>query len=75
MSRRLDDLGRIVLPAELRRTFDLREGDHLEIAVDGETIILAKRRSTCTFCGAAEDLRTYRDHPLCPDCLGELRRI
>jgi AbrB family transcriptional regulator, transcriptional pleiotropic regulator of transition state genes len=75
MSRRVDDLGRIVLPAELRRTFDIREGDELEIAVDGDQIILEKRRTSCTFCGGAEDLRTYRDHPVCPDCLGELRRI
>lgn len=75
MSRRVDDLGRIVLPAELRRTFDIREGDHLEIAVDGDQIILEKRRASCTFCGASEDLRSYREHPVCPDCIGELRRI
>lgn len=75
MSRRVDDLGRIVLPAELRRTFDIREGDHLEISIDGEQIVLEKRRTTCTFCGAPDDLRRYRDHPVCPDCLGELRRI
>ena len=64
----LDDLGRIVLPAELRKSFDIREGDHIEIAVDDDRIILSKRRSSCTFCGEREGLRTFRDHPVCASC-------
>lgn len=75
VSRKVDDLGRIVLPAELRRSFDIREGDHIEIAVEGEQIVLTKRRSTCTFCGSDEDLRTYREHQVCASCVTELKRF
>jgi len=75
VSRKVDDLGRIVLPAELRRSFDIREGDHIDIAVEEDRIILSKRRSVCTFCGSAEGLRVYREHQVCASCLGELKRF
>lgn len=75
VSRKVDDLGRIVLPAELRRSFDIREGDHIDISVEEDRIILEKKRILCTFCGGAESLRNYREHPLCPTCLTELKRF
>jgi transcriptional pleiotropic regulator of transition state genes len=75
VSRKVDDLGRIVLPAELRKSFDIREGDQIEIAVEEDRIILSKRRSACTFCGERDGLRTFREHPLCASCLAELRRF
>ena len=75
VSRKVDDLGRIVLPAEIRRSFDIREGDHIEIAVDDGKIILEKRHNTCTFCGSGEALRTFREHPVCASCLAELKRF
>jgi transcriptional pleiotropic regulator of transition state genes len=75
VSRKVDDLGRIVLPAELRRSFDIREGDHIEISVEGDNIILAKRRTTCTFCGSLESLRQFRDRPVCGTCVSELKRF
>jgi len=75
VSRKIDDLGRIVLPAEIRRSFDLREGDHIDIAVDDGKIILSKRLNTCTFCGGGEALRQFRAHPVCASCLAELKRF
>lgn len=75
VSRKVDDLGRIVLPAELRKSFDIREGDHVEIAVEDDRIILSKRRLSCTFCGSAEGLREYRAHRVCSTCLAELKRF
>lgn len=75
VSRKVDDLGRIVLPAELRKSFDIREGDHVEIAVEDDRIILSKRRSTCTFCGGPDGLRTFREHQVCSTCLAELKRF
>lgn len=75
VSRKVDDLGRIVLPAEIRRSFDIREGDLIEISVQNESILLAKVRNNCTFCGGAEGLRNYRDHPVCAACLSELKRF
>jgi len=75
VSRKVDDLGRIVLPAEIRRSFDIREGDHIDIAVDEEKIILSKQLNTCTFCGSGEALRQFRNHPVCASCLAELKRF
>jgi len=75
VSRKVDDLGRIVLPAEIRRSFDIREGDHIDIAVDDQKIILSKQLNTCTFCGGGEALRLFRNHPVCASCLSELKRF
>ena len=75
VSRKVDDLGRIVLPAELRRSFDIREGDQIDIAVDDDKIILQKRRSSCTFCGSMDGLRSYREHQVCSSCVAELKRF
>lgn len=75
VSRKVDDLGRIVLPAELRRSFDIREGDHVEISVEEDHIVLSKRRTACTFCGGMDSLRAFRDHQVCSTCLSELRRF
>lgn len=75
VGRKVDDLGRFVLPAELRRSFDIREGDVLDISTDDDRIILAKRRNACTFCGAHEPLRAFREHQVCTLCLTELKRL
>jgi transcriptional pleiotropic regulator of transition state genes len=50
--RKIDDLGRIVLPAETRRLFNIREGDQLAISVEGDNILIRKLEATCTFCGS-----------------------
>ena len=75
VSRKVDDLGRIVLPSELRKSFDIREGDLVDIAVDDERIVLSKRRDVCAFCRGSEGLRRFRDRPVCANCLIELRRF
>ena len=54
--RKVDELGRIVLPIELRRTLDIAEKDALEIYVDGSTIVLKKFRPSCVFCDSSRDL-------------------
>lgn len=70
--RKIDELGRIVLPSELRRVFGIREGDELEISVDGEKIILNKRLDLCLFCSSGENLIEYKDRRVCRNCAGEL---
>ena len=72
--RRVDDLGRVVLPIELRRTLDISEKDALEIYVDGDTVILKKYEPACIFCGNARDVVTYKGRNICPDCLEELKK-
>ena len=71
--RRVDELGRIVLPIELRRTLDLGEKDALEISVEGSTVVLKKYRPTCVFCDSARDVFIFKAKNICPKCLKELR--
>lgn len=67
--RKVDELGRIVLPIELRRTLDIAEKDSLEIYVDEEGIILRKYQPACIFCDNARDIVTYKGKNVCPECI------
>ena len=71
--RKVDELGRIVLPIELRRTLEIAEKDSLEIYVDGHNIILKKYEPACIFCGNAKDVSLYKNKNICPDCLNEFK--
>lgn len=72
--RRVDELGRIVIPIELRRTMGIEEKDALEIYVDSEKIILKKYEPACIFCGNAEDVTNYKGKNLCKSCLTEISK-
>ena len=72
--RKVDELGRIVLPIELRRTLDIAERDALEIYVDGTSIILRKHESSCVFCGSGKDVTEFKDKNICTACLSELSK-
>ena len=71
--RKVDELGRIVLPIEMRRTLDIEERDSLEIYVDGDSIILKKYQSACIFCGSVKDLVSYEGKNVCSDCIARLK--
>ena len=71
--RRVDELGRIVLPIELRRTLDITERDSLEIYVDGSSIILKEYQPACIFCDDAKDVVSYKGKNICAKCLKELK--
>ncbi|MBQ3724343.1 MAG: AbrB/MazE/SpoVT family DNA-binding domain-containing protein [Oscillospiraceae bacterium] len=71
--RKVDELGRIVLPIELRRTLDIAEKDPLEIYVDGSAIVLKKYRPTCIFCDGSKDIINFKGKNICPKCLKELK--
>lgn len=70
--RKVDELGRIVLPIELRRTLDIAERDPLEIYVDGSSIILRKYQPACVFCGDSKDVEIFKGKNVCAACLKEL---
>ena len=70
--RRVDELGRIVLPVELRRALEIAERDTLEIALDGDHIVLRKYQHVCVFCNAAAELLDYRGKRICRRCLQTL---
>ncbi len=67
--RKVDELGRIVLPIELRRTLGIEEKDRIEIFVDGESIILRKYQPACIFCDNVKDIINYKGKNICPDCI------
>ena len=68
ITRRLDDLGRIVIPRELRRSMGLGENAPMEIYTDADKIILAPYRPGCLFCGQAEDVREIHGIKICRKC-------
>lgn len=72
--RRTDELGRIVIPKELRDTMDINTKDSMEIYTNGDQIILRKYQPSCIFCGSAEDLSVHRGKNICPACLTELTK-
>jgi transcriptional pleiotropic regulator of transition state genes len=73
--RKVDELGRVVIPIELRRTLRIEEKDALEIYVDGEKIILKKYEPACIFCGNAENVQNFRDKNICKDCLDAMKSV
>ena len=70
--RKVDDLGRIVLPIELRRTLDIAERDELEIYMENDRIILQKFEPACVFCGSSRSLISYRRKNVCQDCVKKM---
>ena len=71
--RKIDDLGRIVLPRELRKVLEIKERDAIEIFVDGNFIMLQKYEPSCVFCGNAENVNGYKGRNICAQCINELK--
>lgn len=70
--RKVDELGRIVLPIELRRTMDIAERDELEIFIENERVVLRKLERSCTFCGSKQNLQVFHNKSVCRDCITQL---
>ena len=73
--RKVDELGRIVLPIELRRTLDIAEKDLLEIYVGDSSIILKKYHPACIFCNSTKDLTDFGGKRLCADCVSKISEL
>lgn len=69
---KVDGLGRIVFPTELRRMLDITEKNSLEVYVDGASIVLEKYQPACIFCGDAEGVINFKGKSVCPNCVREL---
>ena len=72
--RRIDELGRIVLPIELRRTMDIEDRDRVEIYLEEDLIIVRKFEQTCLFCGTARNLIAVKEKSVCRDCIRALNK-
>lgn len=73
ITRRIDDLGRIVVPAETRRLFNIKEGDALTIHVEDNDIILRKLVASCTFCGSSDEVAEFEGKGICQACVERLK--
>ena len=71
--RKIDELGRIVLPIEIRNTMDIKNRDSIEIFVSDDKIILKKYEPACLFCGNADDVTFFKGKLICKDCLALLK--
>lgn len=75
MVRKIDELGRIVMPAEIRQTLGLEVRDAMEIFIDGERVILQKYQPSCIFCTNADNLIDFGGKRICPECLAKLKQL
>ncbi len=71
--RKIDNLGRVVLPIELRRIFDIDKEDPVEIFVDDNYIFLKKYQPACIFCNDARDVVNFKGKNICKNCLAEMK--
>ena len=73
--RKVDDLGMIVLPIELRRILDIAERDELEIFMEGDQIILRKYEPACIFCDSDKRLILYNGKNVCRECIRKMSDV
>ena len=70
--RRVDELGRVVLPVEMRRALDIQERDQLQMSLEGEVIMLQKLSQSCVFCSGIQELAEYRGKYVCRRCVAQI---
>ena len=74
-ARRIDQLGRVVVPAELRRMLSIRQGDLLDIRVEDGHLVLLKIDPECAICGRADNLVEMHEKHVCKDCVREISTV
>ena len=72
MIRRVDELGRVVIPIEMRNKFGITEKDPMEIYVEGSSIILKKYEPNCIFCNSSKNLIEYESKQICTKCANKI---
>jgi transcriptional pleiotropic regulator of transition state genes len=72
--RKVDELGRVVLPVEIRRNLDIADRDELEIYIENDRVILQKYEPSCVFCGSVFDLVNYKGKNTCTHCINEMKK-
>lgn len=72
--RRVDELGRIVLPMEIRKTLDIKQKDPIEIFIDEDKIVLQKYQPACLFCGKVEDIVYFSGKRVCAGCIEKMKQ-
>ena len=73
--RRVDDLGRVVIPMELRKSLEISSRDSLEIYVEGDSIILKKYERSCKLCVSTEDIKNFESKYICKKCVDKISNL
>ncbi len=71
--RKIDEMGRIVIPMEIRKTLGIHDGDSLEIFVDGDNIVFRKYQPSCVFCGSCDNIEFYLGKRVCAECIEKIK--
>lgn len=75
ITRKVDELGRVVIPMELRNRLKITEKDPLEIFIDGSSIVLKKINSSCIFCGSDKNLLSFDNKLICSNCKEKISNL
>lgn len=73
--RKIDNLGRIVIPMDFRKALEIHDWDDLRISLDGNAVTIRKDHDTCTFCGNERKLIPFGDKFICETCLAKLKEV
>lgn len=73
--RRVDELGRIVIPMEYRKTLAIHVKDPLSISLEGERIVIERYRESCAICGSETDVRAIKDRSVCAKCVTDIKKL
>lgn len=73
--RKVDELGRVVIPSQIRRKLGIDDGTELEVSVDGERVVMAKPSDRCVFCGGSEHVESFRSKLVCWSCMAAIRAL
>lgn len=73
--RNIDDLGRVVVPKEMRNKMGIKNSDPVEIYVEGDKIILKKYQDSCLFCGSDSELLEFKSKKICKSCKSEINQL
>jgi len=73
--RKVDELGRVVIPMELRKTLNIDLKDSMEIFTNGEQIIFKKYQPSCVFCDNVDDTVVFNGKSVCSECLSKLKNV
>lgn len=75
VERKLDELGRVVIPKEIRRNLTIPEGTPLMIYVEGNKIILEKSQGTCAICGSTDSVVDVNGKSVCRKCINDIKTM
>lgn len=73
--RKIDELGRIVLPIEFRQGMELEPKDGVELYMDGKNLIIKKHEPACTFCNGTEELKLFQKRFVCKECRDKISKV